>query len=128
MTSHCLQNLQTSMPIQSDKELVLYKLVPISYQKISQHFTTLIVFWCNLAILCKHENTLQNMSIITSRSKNNNTGKIVIHVLSTLHQPSTEQRSESRACFARHPLKVSEQLPTQALQTCLVPLCPPHQK
>jgi hypothetical protein len=82
MTSHGVQNLQTSMPIQSDKELVLYKLVPTSYKKISQHFTRLIVFWCNLAILCKHENTLQDVSIITSTSKNHNTGKIVIHVLS----------------------------------------------
>jgi len=56
-----VQNLQTSMPIQSDKELVLYKLVPTSYKKISQHFTRLIVFWCNLAILCKHENILQDV-------------------------------------------------------------------
>jgi hypothetical protein len=126
MTSHGVQNLQTSMPIQSDKELVLYKLVPTSYKKISQHFTRLIVFWCNLAILCKHENILQDVSIITSTSKITTQERLLF--MFSLHQPSTEQQCESRACFARHPLKASEQLPTQALQTCLVPLCPPHQK
>jgi hypothetical protein len=92
MTSHRVQNLQTSTPIQSNKELVLYKLVPTSYQKISQRFTTLIVFWCNLAILCKHENTSQDMSIITSRSKNHNTGKIVIHVLPPAKHRTAKQK------------------------------------